>query len=184
MKMSLIICMLLVFGFHVFSQQKVQMKNGEKMNGQVKSLNNGIVEFLYKGSVKKINVTDIYTINFGEAGESVVTESQSTKQREVGEKQVTAGAYTVRYKVADRIINKVPKIDNLTQEKGTVVVEIRGCRSCARFQRRGSSGQRVHPATADRPRLHGRRRRRGEVPARDFRQQRGSLLARPQPLNS
>ena len=35
-----------------------------------------------------------------------------------------AGSYTVRYKVADRVITKAPRIDNLTQDKGTVVVNI------------------------------------------------------------
>ena len=94
------------------------------MNGQVKSLNNGIVELLYKGSIKKINVSEIYSINFGETGESIIGESKATIQREPGEKQITSGSYMVRYKVADRLISKPPKIDNLTQEKGTVVVEI------------------------------------------------------------
>ena len=94
------------------------------MNGQVKSLNNGVVEFLYKGTVKKINISEIYSINFGETGESIVGESKAAHQIEAGEKQITAGSYMVRYKVADRIISKPPKIDNLTEEKGTVVVEI------------------------------------------------------------
>ena len=107
-----------------FAQQIVQLKSGEKMNGTVQSLNKGIVEFLYKGNVKKINVDDIYSINFGETGESIVKESKATIQREPGEKQLTAGSYMVRYKVADRTISRSPKIDNLTQEKGTVVVEI------------------------------------------------------------
>ncbi len=118
------ISVLLGFGFHGYSQQIIQMKSGEKMNGQVKSMNNGVVEFLYKGTMKKINVSEIYSINFGETGESIIGESKATLQREPGEKQVTAGSYMVRYKVADRIVNKPPKIDNLTQEKGTVVVEI------------------------------------------------------------
>ena len=60
-----------------FSQQIIQMKSGEKMNGQVKSLNNGVVEFLYKGSIKKINVTEIYSILYGEAGESIIGSSLS-----------------------------------------------------------------------------------------------------------
>lgn len=114
----------LLLGFNVFSQQIIQLKSGEKMNGQVKSLNNGVVEFLYKGSTKKINVSEIYTISFGETGESMVGESKAAVQREVGEKQITAGSYMVRYKVADRTISKPPKIDNLTDEKGTVVVDI------------------------------------------------------------
>ena len=124
MKKILALCLVFSFGFHVYSQQLVQLKTGEKMNGQVKSLNNGIVELLYKGSIKKINVSEIYSINFGETGESIIGESKATIQREPGEKQITSGSYMVRYKVADRLISKPPKIDNLTQEKGTVVVEI------------------------------------------------------------
>ena len=124
MRKLLLISFLVAIVYQGFSQQVIQMKSGEKMNGQVKSLNNGVVEFLYKGSVKKINVTEIYSILYGEAGESIVGESKSTLQREPGEKQVTSGSYMVRYKVADRIISKPPKIDNLTEEKGTVVVEI------------------------------------------------------------
>ena len=114
----------LIFGYPLYAQQIIQMKSGEKLNGQIKSLNNGIVEVLYKGAVKKINVTDIYSINFAEAAESIVGESKASIQREPGEKQINSGSYLVRYKVADRIISKPPKIDNLTEEKGTVVVEI------------------------------------------------------------
>jgi hypothetical protein len=124
MKKIVLVAGLIVYSSFAFSQQIVQMKSGEKMNGKVQSLNNGVVEFLYKGNVKKINVSDIYSINFGEVGESMGGESKANVPKEVGEKQVTAGSYMVRYKVADRTIAKPPKIDNLTQEKGTVVVEI------------------------------------------------------------
>ena len=124
MKKLFIIGLITGFGFNGYSQNIVQLKSGEKMNGQVKSLNNGMVEFLYKGTLKKINVSEIYSINFGETGESIVGESKSTIQHEPGEKQVNSGSYMVRYKVADRTISKPPKIDNLTQEKGTVVVEV------------------------------------------------------------
>lgn len=72
----------------------------------------------------KVNVSEIYSIIFGETGESYGGESNAIQQREVGEKQVTSGSYMIRYKVADRIISKAPRVDNLTQEKGTVVVEI------------------------------------------------------------
>lgn len=119
-----ILLMFVLFAYTAYSQHIVQMKSGEKMNGTVQSLNKGSVEFLYKGNVKKISVDDIYSINFGETGESIVKESKSTIEREPGEKQLTSGSYKVRYKVADRTISRAPKIDNLTQEKGTVVVEI------------------------------------------------------------
>lgn len=107
-----------------FSQHIVEMKSGEKMNGNVRSLNNGVVELLYKGTVKKINTSEIYSINFGETTESGGGMSKSEFQKEPGEKQITSGSYMVRYKVADRVISRAPKVDNLTQEKGTVVVEV------------------------------------------------------------
>ena len=124
MKRILIAGAFIVLGFHANSQQTVQLKSGEKMNGKVQSLNNGVVELLFKGNIKKINVSDIYLINFGETGESIVGESKAAVPHEVGEKQITSGSYMVRYKVADRTISRPPKIDNLTQEKGTVVVEV------------------------------------------------------------
>ena len=109
------------------AQHVVTMKSGEKMNGTVQSLNNGSVDFLYKGNKMKLNVADIYSINFSEseaAKAATGAESNSAAPREIGEKQITAGSYLVRYKVADRKIAKAPRIDNLTQDKGTVVVEI------------------------------------------------------------
>jgi hypothetical protein len=124
MKKTIVTAILLTFGVQLFAQQTIQLKTGEKLNGEVKSLNNGIVDFQFKGAVKKIKTSDIYSITFGENGEMIVGESKATIQREPGEKQVNSGSYLVRYKVADRIISKPPKIDNLTQEKGTVVVEI------------------------------------------------------------
>lgn len=125
----LITALLVVFSINacVFAQHTVILKSGEKMNGNVKSLQTGMLEFLYKGNVMKINVSDIYSINFVEAklaNDVAGAESTSAHQKEVGEKQITAGSYMVRYKVADRTISKAPRIDNLTQDKGTVVVNI------------------------------------------------------------
>ena len=122
-KFILPICALF-FSLTSFGQQMLNMKSGEKMNGKVQSLNNGVVEFLYKGNTMKINISEIYSINFGETGESAGGESTASIKKEVGEKQVVSGSYMVRYKVADRTIARAPKIDNLTQEKGTVIVEI------------------------------------------------------------
>jgi hypothetical protein len=118
-----VFCLSLLNAAH--SQHTVIMRSGEKMSGKVESLQNGVVQFSYKGNSMKLNVSDILTINFGEsAGALTGTESSAVVPHEAGEKQVTAGSYLVRYKVADRIISKPPRVDNLTQEKGTVVVEI------------------------------------------------------------
>lgn len=106
------------------AQHVVSLKTGEKMNGKVQSINNGILEFSYKGSVMKLKLEELYSINFVEQASVAGGESTSASPREVGEKQVMAGSYLVRYKVADRTVSKPPKVDNLTQKKGTVVVDI------------------------------------------------------------
>ncbi len=124
MKKTILLIVLVCTSILSKSQHVVQMKSGEKMNGTVQSLNKGIVEFLFKGNVMKLNISDLYSINFAEQGESLMGEKKSAFKGEPGEKQLTTGSYKVRYKVADRTISRSPKIDNLTQEKGTVVVEI------------------------------------------------------------
>ncbi|HRH66250.1 MAG TPA: hypothetical protein PLU53_08135 [Bacteroidia bacterium] len=127
MKVIFLGAALLTTLFIASAQHIVTMKSGEKMNGTVQSLNNGAVEFLYKGNKMKLNVSEIYSINFAEseAAKGVSGDlSSSAAPHEIGEKQITAGSYLVRYKVADRKIAKSPRIDNLTQDKGTVVVDI------------------------------------------------------------
>ena len=114
----------MLFSMGAFAQQTIQLKTGEKRIGEVKSLNNGVVDFQFKGAIQKIKTSDIHSINFVEGGEKEVAEASSNFRGEPGEKQVSSGDYKVRYKVADRTIAKPPKIDNLTQEKGTVVVDI------------------------------------------------------------
>jgi hypothetical protein len=92
------------------------MKNGDKLEGLVTSLNNGVIEIQKNQTISKINLSEISEIIFDNKGEKASTE--------IGEKTMTAGSYFIRYKVADRIISKPPRIDNMTQKKGTVVVNV------------------------------------------------------------
>jgi len=116
---------LLLSGFAATAQQTVTLRTGEKMNGKIESMQNGIISFQFKGNIMKLKVSEVYDINFGEDAPAVSgTVSSSAAPKEPGEKQVTSGSYLVRYKVADRVVAKPPKVDNLTQEKGTVVVDI------------------------------------------------------------
>lgn len=123
MKKTVVLVLALVPMF-VFAQQTVTLKSGEKMSGKVQSYKDGVLELLYRGSVMKINESEIYSINFVEQASMASGESTSSAPREVGERQVMAGNYLVRYKVADRTVATPPKVDNLTQKKGTVVVDI------------------------------------------------------------
>lgn len=113
-----------LFALGISAQHVVSLKSGERLSGKVQSLSNGVVDFLFQGNVMKLRVDEIYSINFAEQASMNSGESSSAAPREAGEKQVTADNYLVRYKVADRTVVKPPKIDNLTQKKGTVVVDI------------------------------------------------------------
>jgi hypothetical protein len=123
MKQTKLVLALVALSFGVLADETIQLKTGEKRIGKVQSINNGILEFAYKGAVQKIKVTDLYSINFVEGAETP-SDPKGVVDREPGEKQTMVGDYKVRYKVADRVIATPPKITNLTQEKGTVVVEV------------------------------------------------------------
>ena len=116
MKNIVLPAVLILVSTLVFSQHTIVMKNGDKMDGLVTSLNNGVIEIQRNQTVSKINLSQVSEIKFDRPGEKATTE--------IGEKTITAGSYLVRYKVADRIISKPPRIDNMTQKKGTVVVTV------------------------------------------------------------
>lgn len=106
------------------AQHVVVLKTGEKMNGKVQSLNNDVISFLFKGNTMKLNTAEVSSISFNDAEETPKTSGTSPSAKEPGEKQITSGSYMVRYKVADRSIVRTPTVSNLTQEKGTVTVDV------------------------------------------------------------
>lgn len=106
----------LLISLAAFSQHSIVMKNGDKIDGLVTSLNNGVIEIQRNQTISKINLSEVSEIVFDKPGEKAVNE--------IGEKTITAGSYYIRYKVADRVIAKAPRIDNMTQKKGTVVVTV------------------------------------------------------------
>ena len=113
-----------LFTIAATAQHTVTLKSGEKMNGKVQSMKDGVINFEFRGNVMKLNVTDVSSIVFSESSENMKTAGSEMAKKEPGEKQVVVGSYLVRYKVADRMIARPPRVDNLTQEKGTVVVNI------------------------------------------------------------
>ena len=107
----------ILLGISTSAQHTVIMKNGDKLEGLVVSLNNGVIEIQKNQTTSKINLTEVASIEFSKSG-------GKNSSDEVGEKQITAGSCMVRYKVADRVIDKAPRVDNMTQKKGTVVFNI------------------------------------------------------------
>jgi len=93
------------------AQHTVVMKDGSKLNGELQSIQSNTVTFFYKGSNITFNVGEISSIQFdGVVGGASSVSTTTTK-----------GA---TYVMPGRKLTRQPKIDNLTMEKGIVVVNI------------------------------------------------------------
>ncbi len=103
---------LLFISLTLNAQHTLILRSGEKMTGEVRSLADGMVKFNFKGNDMQFKVSEISSINFEEGG-SVA-----------GPKSVTSSTKGVSYVMNGRKMIKDPKIENLTMEKGIVVVEI------------------------------------------------------------
>lgn len=114
MKRIILVFVVLTFAsITLQAQHTVVLKSGEKMSGQVKSLNDGIINFTFKGNEMTFKVSEVSSLQFdGSTGGTSGTSSNAS---------TTKG---VSYVMAGRKLTKEPKIDNLTMEKGVVVVEI------------------------------------------------------------
>ncbi len=113
---KLLVCLLFAgFGTTLSAQHVVVLKSGETMNGEVKSLNDGAIKFSFKGNDMTLKVADVSSIQFA-AGAAPASSGTTTA--------TTTSTKGVTYVMNGRKMVKQPKIDNLTMEKGVVVVEI------------------------------------------------------------
>lgn len=124
MKKIIVVVLINLFIVSVHAQHVVTLKTGEKMNGKVQSLKDGVISFEFKGNMMKLNVSDVTSVSFSEAVETTKPVVAEPRMKEMGEKQLVSGSYLIKYKVADRTIVRTPQVSNLTQEKGTVVVDV------------------------------------------------------------
>ena len=118
---ALILCFFLASGLQ--AQHTVFLRTGEKMTGKVQSFNNGVIVFEFKGNSMKLKEQEVASIVFSSDGAPAAA-SGGNLSLGPGEKSVTANNTVVRYKVADRTITRPPVVNNLTQEKGTVMVAV------------------------------------------------------------
>jgi len=96
------------------AQHSLTLKSGEKMNGEVVALKDGNVSFNFKGNTMNFKVSDIQSIQFSEA--AGIKPSGTTP--------ATGSTKGYTYVMNGRKMTKNPVINNLTMEKGIVVVEI------------------------------------------------------------
>lgn len=92
------------------AQHQLVLKNGESLSGEIRSLNDGVLKFISKGKEMSFKTSEISNISFGLTDSGPSAGATATKG--------------VSYVMAGRKLIREPKIDNLTMEKGIVVVEI------------------------------------------------------------
>ncbi len=93
-----------------FAQHTVTLKTGEKLDGELQSIQNHQVNFFSKGTVLTFDLGQISSISFDGP-------VKSTGAAPTGNKAVS-------FVMPGRKLVRQPKIDNLTMERGIVVVEI------------------------------------------------------------
>ena len=107
------IAFLLCLGIGANAQHTVVMKDGKKMEGELQSIVDNTVTFFYKGSNITFHVGEITSIIFDgkipSGGGSAAT---------------PAGTKGTSFLMPGRKLVKQPKVDNLTMEKGIVVIAV------------------------------------------------------------
>ena len=100
--------------FFANAQNTLVLKSGEKMNGTLQEVKDGNVKFMFKGNV----------MNFKQNEVSAILLDSKAEEQKSSTTVMDAGTRGVSFVMAGRTLAKQPKVDNLTMEKGIVVVEI------------------------------------------------------------
>lgn len=109
-------------GLQAFAQHSFVFKSGEIKNGALVSINNGVVTYSSKGSNMVCNLSELKRIEL-EQGMPVVTSGTATPAP-ADEQTMNLGKFTLRYSMKGRNITNTPKVENMTEEKGTVIVDV------------------------------------------------------------
>ncbi|MEY4110073.1 MAG: hypothetical protein RLZZ46_427 [Bacteroidota bacterium] len=112
----------LFFSLNATAQHTFVFKTGETKSGTLVNFSNGIVTYSVKGVNKTCSLTDLQRIEL-EQSMPVVT-SGTAPVESADEQTITVGKFSMKYSMKGRNIINKPKIENLTEEKGSVVVEV------------------------------------------------------------
>ena len=116
MKKLITACFVLILAQVAMSQNTLVMKSGEKMNGEVQAIKDGLITFIYKGNSMNLKISEVSAIYFDEKS---IPGSPDVKSA-----TTSSGTKGVSYVMNGRKLINQPKVDNLTQDKGIVVVSI------------------------------------------------------------
>ncbi|MFI5220380.1 MAG: hypothetical protein ACHQNT_12925 [Bacteroidia bacterium] len=100
--------------FTANAQHTIILKSGEKMSGEVKSLNDSRLIFIFKGNSMTFLVSEIESVQFNQKANADAADAGQT----------TTGLKGVSFDLAGRKFTKPPVFENLTFKKGTVVTSV------------------------------------------------------------
>lgn len=115
MKLYLKVAIAILLPSFTFAQHKLTLKSGEAMNGKVAGIKDETLSFVFKGNVMTFPLSEVKAILF---------EDLASQSNPATKTSTTSGTKGVNYVMAGRKMTKQPVINNLTMEKGIVVVEI------------------------------------------------------------
>ncbi len=119
MKNLLITTSLILFVSALSAQHTLVLKTGDSMKGEVSSLRDGTVTFMFKGTTMSFKTSEVSVIYFEDAAPKTTVKDQI-----IIDGPSSAGGKPTAYTVPGRKLIKEPVINNLTQEHGHVVVQI------------------------------------------------------------
>ncbi len=108
---KLLVLFLILAGRQAVAQHTLILRSGEKMTGEVVSLADGNIAFVFKGNKMHFNVADVAAIEFDEKGGKNRASSDT-------------GLKGVSYVLEGRTMTKPPQFENLTMKKGIVTVAV------------------------------------------------------------
>lgn len=115
MRSLLIIAIVILSSFlPAAAQHAVTLMNGEKYYGELQSVKDNTVTFFHKGTMLSFHVGEVKSVEF----------NQPVKSGESAGSGTSTSTKGVSFVMPGRKLTKEPKIDNLTMEKGIVVVAI------------------------------------------------------------
>jgi len=102
------------------SQHTIVMRNGDKVEGVVMELKDDVLFVAVNRQITELPMVNVSSIFFKE---HVAYDGKMLKEGEV--KTIKSGKYTIEYVMKDRTIEVAPKISNGTENKGTIVVDVK-----------------------------------------------------------
>lgn len=112
-------CALLFVSVAVSAQHSLVLKNGDKIDCVVLSLNEDQWSYFHEGEEKMIHMKEVSSVFFDE-----YVPYDGVFVPDAKEKVLEVNGFTVKYQIKDRTMIREPKVSIGSEDKGTVVVKI------------------------------------------------------------